>query len=165
MWGSTPRACSWPSWWCAQLPSISSMPRLRLTTRWGSSSFESSEFSKSMSPTLKICRARFMRANWRGVGSKVSGLAPAGTSTSMSKSEPTMPPMIVRNGRIETTIVRSSVRGVSPHAASSRGVTSRRRYFLMVDVSCDKDKKKPRLPHSGLRMSSGCIAGVPGLCA
>ena len=29
----------------------------------------------------------------------------------------------------------------------------------------NKDKKKPRLPHSGLRMSSGCIAGVPGLCA
>lgn len=99
----------------------------------------------------EICRARFMRANWRGVGSKVSGLAPAGTSTSMSKSEPTMPPMIVRNGRIETTIVRSSVRGVSPHAASSRGVTSRRRYFLMVDVSCDKDKK-----NRGCR-TPGCV--------
>ena len=61
----------------------------------------------------------------RGVGSKLSGFIPGGTSTSTRKSSPTISETIPRKGRIDTKIVgRSSAGRDAQPLKSNHGIIS-----------------------------------------
>ena len=101
MWGSTPCRCSFSASAWEQLPAIGSIPRCRSITFRRSSILDSIFCSKSIQPILNINCERFRSIICRGVGSKLSGFIPGGTSTSTRKSSPTISETIPRKNRYE----------------------------------------------------------------